>query len=79
LIGLFQVDIKEAPFVSLKSDLFQVGSSGIEASWAGGANGREVINRVLPLVPELLSNTGIFYMVVIKENSPGNKYHPKDM
>jgi hypothetical protein len=76
LIGLLQVINKVAPFISVKIGLFQVGSSGIEASWAGGANGREVINRVLPLVPELLSNTGIFYMVVIKENNPGNKYHP---
>ncbi|XP_060579615.1 methyltransferase N6AMT1-like [Ruditapes philippinarum] len=56
------------PYVVTPSE--EVGSSGIEASWAGGANGREVINRFLPLVPELLSNTGIFYMVVIKENNP---------
>ncbi|XP_053382219.1 methyltransferase N6AMT1-like isoform X2 [Mercenaria mercenaria] len=56
------------PYVVTPSQ--EVGSNGIEASWAGGEDGREVINRVLPLVPQLLSDTGIFYMVVIKENKP---------
>ena len=50
----------------------QVGSQGIEASWAGGVAGRQVIDRLLPLVPNLLSPRGVFYMVVIKENKPGN-------
>ena len=50
----------------------QVGNQGIEASWAGGVAGRQVIDRLLPLVPNLLSPRGVFYMVVIKENKPGN-------
>ena len=41
----------------------EVGSSGIEASWAGGYKGRMVIDRVLPLVPTLLSPTGSMLMV----------------
>ena len=48
----------------------EVGSKGIEASWAGGKDGREVIDRFLPHVPLLLSKTGLFYLVVIKENKP---------
>lgn len=51
--------------------MWQVGSRGIEASWAGGKNGREVIDRVLPVVARLLSDTGVFYMVIIKENKAG--------
>ena len=46
----------------------EVGCKGIEASWAGGAHGREVIDRFLPQVPLLLSDTGLFYLIVIKEN-----------
>ncbi len=48
----------------------EVGSQGIVASWAGGLDGRQVIDRLLPQIPRLLSQTGLFYMVVIKENKP---------
>uniref|UniRef100_A0A4W2F0U4 Methyltransferase HEMK2 n=1 Tax=Bos indicus x Bos taurus TaxID=30522 RepID=A0A4W2F0U4_BOBOX len=47
-----------------------VGSRGIQAAWAGGRNGREVIDRFLPLAPDLLSPRGLFYLVTIKENNP---------
>ncbi|XP_064922092.1 methyltransferase N6AMT1 isoform X3 [Columba livia] len=47
-----------------------VESHGIEASWAGGKKGREVMDRVFPLVPDLLSAGGLFYLVTIKENHP---------
>ncbi|XP_031521541.1 methyltransferase N6AMT1 isoform X2 [Papio anubis] len=47
-----------------------VGSHGIEAAWAGGRNGREVMDRFFPLVPDLLSPRGLFYLVTIKENNP---------
>jgi release factor glutamine methyltransferase len=54
------------------SDCRQVGSRGIEAAWAGGRNGREVMDRFFPLAPELLSPRGLFYLVTVKENNPGN-------
>ncbi|XP_039376694.1 methyltransferase N6AMT1 isoform X2 [Mauremys reevesii] len=47
-----------------------VESHGIEAAWAGGKNGREVMDRLFPLVPDLLSTGGLFYLVAIKENNP---------
>ncbi|XP_052529913.1 methyltransferase N6AMT1 isoform X2 [Tympanuchus pallidicinctus] len=50
------------------TDLVQ--SHGIEASWAGGKKGREVMDRVFPLVADLLSTGGLFYLVTIKENNP---------
>ncbi|XP_007493208.2 methyltransferase N6AMT1 isoform X2 [Monodelphis domestica] len=47
-----------------------VGSHGIEAAWAGGRNGREVMDRFFPLAADLLSREGFFYLVAIKENNP---------
>jgi methylase of polypeptide subunit release factors len=55
------------------SNLQQVGSHGIEAAWAGGRNGREVMDKFFPLASDLLSPGGLFYLVTIKENKPGNR------
>ena len=49
----------------------QVVSRGIEASYAGGRDGREVTDRFFPGVPKLLSPRGTFYLIVIKENKQG--------
>ncbi|KAL8594959.1 hypothetical protein ACOMHN_038756 [Nucella lapillus] len=54
------------PYVVTPSS--EVSSGGIEASWAGGIKGREVTDRFLPTVPQLLSPDGLFYLIVIKEN-----------
>ncbi|XP_042532960.1 methyltransferase N6AMT1 isoform X2 [Dipodomys spectabilis] len=48
-----------------------VGSQGIEAAWAGGRDGREVMDKFFPLASDLLSPRGLFYLVTIKENNPG--------
>uniref|UniRef100_A0A8C8WPJ7 Methyltransferase HEMK2 n=1 Tax=Panthera leo TaxID=9689 RepID=A0A8C8WPJ7_PANLE len=48
----------------------EVGSHGVEAAWAGGRNGREVMDRFFPLAADLLSPRGLFYLVTIKENNP---------
>ncbi|XP_015122192.1 methyltransferase N6AMT1 [Diachasma alloeum] len=44
----------------------------ISKTWAGGRDGREVMDRLFPLVPKLLSSRGIFYLVVIEENKPSD-------
>ncbi|CAG8510826.1 20926_t:CDS:2 [Racocetra persica] len=45
-------------------------SNFIERAWAGGIDGREVIDKMLPLVNDLLSSNGVFYLLVISDNKP---------
>ena len=49
-----------------------VGSDGIEASWAGGVDGREVLDRLLPQIGDLLSPSGALYLVLVEENKPAD-------
>ncbi|EZA58942.1 hypothetical protein DMN91_010443 [Ooceraea biroi] len=39
-------------------------------TWAGGKSGRQVMEQVFAKIPEILSDAGLFYLVVIKENDP---------
>jgi release factor glutamine methyltransferase len=39
-------------------------------TWAGGKNGRQVMEQIFAKIPEMLSDMGLFYLVVIKENDP---------
>lgn len=60
-------------FLILLNSPVQVGSHGIEASWAGGKRGREVMDRFFPMVPQLLSEQGLFYLVTVSDNNPGRR------
>ncbi|XP_043483968.1 methyltransferase N6AMT1-like isoform X1 [Leptopilina heterotoma] len=42
----------------------------ISKTWAGGLEGRQVMKRIFPHIPNLLSENGIFYLLIIKENNP---------
>lgn len=64
-------DVNHHCYSAFCSLLHQVGSTGIEAAWAGGRRGREVTDRFLPTVSQLLSSKGLFYLVTIAENNPG--------
>ena len=43
---------------------------GIEASYAGGALGREVIDKFLPTAAKFLSKEGVFFLLGIQQNKP---------
>ena len=57
------------PYVPTPST--EVGSKGIEAAWAGGFRGREVIDRFLPCLPSMLScPNGRCYLILVQDNRP---------
>ena len=56
------------PYVPTPDD--EVGSNGIQASWAGGKDGRVVVDRFLPQIPELLKENGVCYMITVDDNYP---------
>lgn len=70
LDGKVDVLIFNPPYVPTEDD--EVGTScGISASWAGGEDGRRVIDRFLPIVPRVLrSGGGVCYLLLVQENRP---------
>lgn len=48
----------------------EVGGEGIEASWAGGEEGRVVIDKALPQIWKVLKTGGVLYMIVVDDNKP---------
>ncbi|KAL6007043.1 hypothetical protein ACLOJK_032539 [Asimina triloba] len=68
LAGLVDVVVVNPPYVPTPED--EVGCQGITSAWAGGEDGRTVIDRILPVVDELLSSRGWLYMVTLTSNNP---------
>ncbi|KAK4258770.1 hypothetical protein QN277_005180 [Acacia crassicarpa] len=68
LAGSVDVIVVNPPYVPTPED--EVGVGGITASWAGGENGRSVIDRILPVADRLLSEKGWLYMVTLIANNP---------
>ena len=72
LAGAVDVLVFNPPYVVTSSDELQraVRDRDLAAAWAGGVDGTEVLNRLLPRLPALLSPRGVFYLVAIAENKP---------
>ncbi|XP_030521652.1 methyltransferase N6AMT1 [Rhodamnia argentea] len=68
LAGLVDVIVVNPPYVPTPED--EVGRDGITSAWAGGVDGRTVIDRILPVVDKLLSGRGWLYMVTLTTNNP---------
>ena len=57
------------PYVPTPDD--EVGSVGIEASWAGGVKGRRVVDRAIPQIAQILARPkGVGYMITVDDNEP---------
>ena len=63
---MLDILIFNPPYVVTESN--ELGSKSIEAAWAGGEDGREIMNRIFPYINSLLSTNGVFYLVCIKQN-----------
>ena len=56
------------PYVPTSSD--ETFLPTIESAYAGGVNGREVIDALLPSVHSILSEKGVFYLLLEHANLP---------
>eukprot|EP01116_Phalansterium_solitarium_P024891 TRINITY_DN9256_c0_g1_i1.p1 TRINITY_DN9256_c0_g1~~TRINITY_DN9256_c0_g1_i1.p1 ORF type:complete len:229 (-),score=49.45 TRINITY_DN9256_c0_g1_i1:170-856(-) len=84
LVGCLQARLKgrvdvllfNPPYVPSTDDEYRASlpaggaGAGIDAAWAGGQDGRMVLDRLLPMINELLSPGGCFYLLAIDENKP---------
>ncbi|GKV26849.1 hypothetical protein SLEP1_g36071 [Rubroshorea leprosula] len=68
LAGSLDVIVVNPPYVPTPED--EVGREGIASAWAGGENGRRVIDKILPIANKLLSKRGWLYMVTLTANNP---------
>ncbi len=66
LANKIDVLVFNPPYVVTESE--ELGSRSIEAAWAGGKDGRQVMDRLFPFIDLLLSPSGVFYLVCIKQN-----------
>ncbi|XP_010552301.1 PREDICTED: hemK methyltransferase family member 2 [Tarenaya hassleriana] len=68
LAGSVDVMVVNPPYVPTPED--EVGWGGIASAWAGGENGRTVIDKILPVADLLLSEKGWLYLVTLTSNNP---------
>lgn len=68
LQGKVDVMLFNPPYVPTPPE--EMKGDGLSVAWAGGLKGREVLDRLLPSIPELLSSRGVLYLVVLDQNDP---------
>ena len=67
--GSIDVLLFNPPYVPTEDE--EVSGNGIEISWAGGTDGRLVVDRALPQIAKLLRKpTGVCYMITVDDNRP---------
>lgn len=54
------------PYVITETE--ELGSKNLQAAWAGGIDGRQVMGRVFIQLNKILSKNGVFYLVALKQN-----------
>lgn len=77
LKGCLDVIMFNPPYVPLDQDdetemeMHNRETKSIEAAWIGGQqDGMLIVNRLMPLIPPLLSRTGVFYLLLEQRNKP---------
>ncbi|EEH54468.1 uncharacterized protein MICPUCDRAFT_20643 [Micromonas pusilla CCMP1545] len=69
LRGKIDLLLFNPPYVLTPSE--EVRAGGIAAAWAGGKDGREVVDRLLPDVADVLSpDGGTMLMILLEQNKP---------
>lgn len=64
----FDVILFNPPYVA--TDSAEIEGHGLNRAWAGGKDGREITDAVLRNLDDLLTEEGVCYMVILKENKP---------
>ncbi|KAL0239313.1 hypothetical protein PCE1_005000 [Barthelona sp. PCE] len=64
----FDVVIFNPPYVPSATDEVNIGD--LTSAWNGGTNGTDTTFRFLNSLPQVLTENGICYLVVLKENKP---------
>uniref|UniRef100_A0A914WC68 Methyltransferase HEMK2 n=1 Tax=Plectus sambesii TaxID=2011161 RepID=A0A914WC68_9BILA len=67
LFGKVDLLLFNPPYVPTSTEEI-AGCKEVGRAWAGGIDGREVLDRFLPTVPKLLSENGLFYLVALNKN-----------
>jgi release factor glutamine methyltransferase len=63
----FDIILFNPPYVLTGDD--ELGRRDITAAWAGGLDGRGVIDRILEVVDQYLAANGFFYLITVRENN----------
>lgn len=61
---------KETEERQLEQEKVLNSSDNLIRTWAGGVNGREVIDKVVEEIDRVLAPNGTFYLLLLKENKP---------
>lgn len=62
----FDVLLFNPPYVP--TDASEMQGDALQRSWAGGKDGREITDQLLPLVQQILAPAGLFYCVLLSSN-----------